>query len=84
MALLARNPGLRQKCRLACGSRNAVVHKFDLRILNWFLIEKMAFGRHGLRGSRCFLYAGSLFGRTFQENIGKRTSRIAEAQDRVT
>jgi len=25
---------------------NAVVHKFDLRILNWFLIEKMAFGRH--------------------------------------
>jgi hypothetical protein len=23
-----------------------VVHKFDLRILNWFLIEKMAFGRH--------------------------------------
>jgi len=25
---------------------NAVVHKFDLRILNGFLIEKMAFGRH--------------------------------------
>jgi hypothetical protein len=25
---------------------NAVIHKFDLRILNWFLIEKMGFGRH--------------------------------------
>ena len=25
---------------------NAAIHKFDLRILNWFLIEKMAFGRH--------------------------------------
>src|ERR1700682_3630028 len=46
MALLARIPGLRQKCRPACGSRDAVVHKFDLRILNWFLIEKRAFGRH--------------------------------------
>jgi hypothetical protein len=62
-----------------------VVHKFDLRILNWFLIEKMAFGRQCLRGSGRFLYAaGSLFGRTFQENIGKRTSRILGVQDRVT
>jgi hypothetical protein len=25
-----------------------------------------------------------LFGRTFQENIGKRTSRILGVQDRVT
>jgi Domain of unknown function (DUF305) len=51
-----------------------VVHKFDLRILNWFLIEKMAFGRQCLLGSGRFLCAaGSLFGRTFQEKFGKRT-----------
>jgi hypothetical protein len=55
-----------------------------LKILNRFLIEKMAFGRHayGTRGAFPALPDVSLG--TFQENIGKRTRRIAEVQGRVT
>jgi hypothetical protein len=62
-----------------------VVHKFDLRILNWFLIEKMAFGRHvcGAPGAFSALPEACL-GEPSKENIGKRTSRIAGVQDRVT
>jgi hypothetical protein len=86
-SILSRRGTARVFLARPCGTGhhdNAVVHKFDLRILNGFLIEKMAFRPSCLWGSRRFLcVAGSFFGRTFQENIGKRTRRIAVAQDRV-
>jgi hypothetical protein len=62
--------------------RRARSLKFDLKILNWFLIEKIEFDCHVCIAPDAT--RREFFGRIFQENIRERTSWIAEVQGRVT
>jgi hypothetical protein len=59
-------------------------NKFDLRILNWFLIEKMAFGRHvcGARGVFSALPEACL--REPSKKISETHKPDRGVQDRVT
>jgi hypothetical protein len=71
-----------EPCLLEGAICDPVSPKCDLKILNWFLIEKIEFDCHV-----CTVPDATrreFFGRIFQEDIRERTSWIAEVQDRAT